>query len=98
MAYANPPDRAGQADRALRILKDGRTHRMKDLMKERVWPETMTRLVQDGLVLRPAHGYYRINPARFPQLDIGWARPDGAGRASPYTDKASPDEPSSPTS
>ncbi len=63
-----------------------------------VWPETMTRLVQDGLVLRPTHGYYRLNPARFPQLDTRWTPADGAGRGSPHKDKSSPDEPSSPSS
>jgi hypothetical protein len=89
MAYANPPDRSGQADRALRILRDGATHRMKDLMMEGVWPETMTRLLQEGLVLRPAQGYYRLNPDRLSEQGGGWTSPEAKGRdASPPSDDA----------
>ncbi len=95
MAYANPPDRAGQADRALKILKDGQTHRMRDMMKDGVWPETIARLLRDGLILRPTHGYYRLNPARFSELE-GWTPPDGAGCSTPYPEKAAHADPSSP--
>ena len=69
---------------------------MKDLMVEGVWPETMTRLVQEGLALRPAQGYYKINPARPSAPDRVWRPHDGGQDRMPYSDSAARDDQSPP--
>lgn len=45
------------------MLQNGRLIRLRDLMQAGVGPETMARLVRDGIAVRPARGLYQLADA-----------------------------------
>lgn len=59
MSRASQPGNA-QKSRALELLRTGGLYRMRDLATQGIGPETMTRLVREGQVVRQARGVYQI--------------------------------------
>ena len=56
-------DTSAQRAKAQAILQKGRLVRLRDLMQAGVGPETMARLVRDGIAVRPARGLYQLADA-----------------------------------
>lgn len=54
---------SAQRAKAQAILQKGRLVRLRDLMQAGVGPETMARLVRDGIAVRPARGLYQLADA-----------------------------------
>lgn len=54
---------ATQRSKAYSLLQDGHLVRLRDLMKAGVSPETMARLVREGVAVRPARGLYQLADA-----------------------------------
>jgi predicted transcriptional regulator of viral defense system len=52
-----------QRDRALSLLRSRGSVRLKDFAAAGVGPETMSRMVRDGIVVRPARGLYQLAKA-----------------------------------
>lgn len=55
------PPTSAQRTRALDLLKARGMLRLKDFVAEGIGPETLARLVREGVVVRPARGLYQLS-------------------------------------